>query len=284
MPAADPSKKFRWNQIGEFATQMKTIVADRVLGWAVLGNTYLFFLAALLQLTIIIYGHDVLRIDDTHITYLQAAVAIGIGLGSIAAGYLSGGKIEYGLIPLGAVGMTIFGALLYFRAPAESLANLLQSLIPRIPAAFAGKIISIGVAWARLRIFDLGFLGFFGGLFAVPLGALIQHRPKPEEKGGVIAAANLVSFIGIAIASGAYYVFTDIFHQTPAGIFLDGAILTLVTTAYSIYLLPDSLLRFLLWAATHSIYRIRVEGRENIPERGGALFVSITCRSWMRAC
>ncbi len=283
IPAADPTKRFRWNQIGEFATQMRTIVADRVLGWAVLGNTYLFFLAALLQLTIIIYGHDVLRIDDAHITYLQAAVAIGIGLGSIAAGYLSGGKIEYGLIPLGAVGMTIFGALLYFRAPAEFLASLFQSLIPRIPVELAGKIISIGVAWARLRIFDLGLLGFFGGLFAVPLGALIQHRPKPEEKGGVIAAANLVSFVGIAIASGAYYVFTDIFHQTPAGIFLDGAILTLVTTAYSIYLLPDSLLRFLLWAATHSIYRIRVEGRKNIPERGGALFVS-NHMSFVDAC
>ena len=117
----------------------------------------------------------------------------------------------------------------------------------------------------------------------MPLGALIQHRPRPEEKGGVIAAANLVSFIGIAMASGAYYVFTDIFHQTPAGIFLDGAILTLVTTAYSIYLLPDSLLRFVLWAATHSIYRIRVEGRENIPERGGALFVS-NHMSFVDAC
>ena len=194
-----------------------------MLGWAVLGNTYLFFLATLLQLTIIIYGHDVLRIDDRHITYLQAAVAIGIGLGSIAAGYLSGGKIEYGLIPLGAVGMTVFGALLYFGLR-RILAGLLQSLIPRIPVEFVGKILSIGVAWARLRIFDLGLLGFFGGLFAVPLGALIQHRPKPEEKGGVIAAANLVSFIGISIASGAYYLFTDIFHQTPAGIFLDGAI------------------------------------------------------------
>ena len=59
----------------------------------------------------------------------------------------------------------------------------------------------------------------------MPLNALIQHRPRPEQKGGVIAAANLVSFIGIALASGAYYIFTDVFHQAPAGIFLDGAIL-----------------------------------------------------------
>ena len=283
IPAANPTKKFRWNPLGDFFTQMKTVVADRVLGWAVLGNTYLFFLATLLQLTIIIYGHDILRIDDTHITYLQAAVAIGIGLGSVAAGYLSGGKIEYGLIPLGAVGMTIFGALLYFRAPAEFLANSLQSLAAHIRLPLAGRVISVAVAWAHLRIFDLGLLGFFGGLYAVPLGALIQHRPRPEQKGGVIAAANLVSFIGIALASGAYYIFTDVFHETPAGIFLDGAILTLVTTAYSVYLLPDSLVRFVLWAATHSIYRIRVEGRENIPETGGALFVS-NHMSFVDAC
>ena len=114
VPAANPAKKFRWNPFGDLAAQIKTIRADRVLGWAVLGNTYLWFLAALLQFTIVVYGHDVLRIDDTHISYLQAAVGIGIGLGSFAAGYLSGGKIEYGLIPLGAVGMTLFGALALF--------------------------------------------------------------------------------------------------------------------------------------------------------------------------
>jgi acyl-[acyl-carrier-protein]-phospholipid O-acyltransferase / long-chain-fatty-acid--[acyl-carrier-protein] ligase len=270
VPAANPGKTFRWNPLGDFLAEMRTIVADRILGWAVFGYTYLFFLAALLQLAVIIYGHDVLHIDERHITYLQAAIAVGIGLGSVAAGYLSGGKIEYGLIPLGAVGMTLFGALLYFRAPAEFLAAWLERII--FPPAHT--FLSWAAAWARLRVFDLGLLGFFGGLFAVPLGALIQHRPRPEQKGGVIAAANLVSFIGIALASLAYYVSTNVFHQTAAGIFLDGAILTLVTTAFSIWLLPDSLLRFVLWAATHSLYRIRVEGRENIPPSGGALFVS----------
>ena len=244
VPSANPAKHFRMNPVGDLWDQLKVIRADRVLGWAVLGNTYLFFLAVFLQTVLVIYGHDVLRIDDTHTTYLQAALAIGIGLGSVAAGYLSGGKIEYGLIPLGAVGMTVFGALLYI--PGHTLTT-------------------VGT--------HLALLGFFGGLFAVPLGALIQHRPRPEQKGGVIAAANLLSFIGIFLASGAYYLCSKGLHQTPAAMFLDGAILTLVTTAYSIYLLPDSLLRFVLWAATHSLYRIRVEGRQNIPERGGALFV-----------
>ena len=244
VPAADPARKFRWNPIGDLCNEIRRIREDRVLAWAVVGNTYLFFLAGLLQFVIVIYGHDVLHIDDTHTSYLQAAVGIGIGLGSAAAGYLSGGRIEYGLIPLGAIGMTAFGAVLYD---------------PRL------------TLWSSAT--HLAFLGFFGGLFAVPLGALIQHRPRPEQKGGVIAAANLLSFVGIFVAAGAYYLFSAVLHQTARGIFLDGAVLTLVTTAYSIWLLPDSLLRFVLWLATHTIYRIRLEGRENIPEYGGALFV-----------
>jgi len=255
LSAAAPAKQFRWNPLTDLFAQMQKIRADRVLAWAVLGNTYLFFLAGLLQTVIVIYSHYILRINDQQTSYLQAAIAIGIGLGSVAAGYLSGGKIEYGLIPLGAVGMTVFGAWLYL--PAHSF-------------VFVGiRLDSLVVVGTRLAL-----LGFFGGLFAVPLGALIQHRPRPEEKGGVIAAANLVSWIGILLSSAAYYLFARVFHQSSRTMFLDGAILTLVTTAYSIYLLPDSMLRFVLWLATHTVYRIRVEGRDNIPENGGALFVA----------
>jgi acyl-[acyl-carrier-protein]-phospholipid O-acyltransferase / long-chain-fatty-acid--[acyl-carrier-protein] ligase len=273
VPPANPARTFRWNPFGDLYSQMKTITGDRVLGWAVLGNTYLWFLAALLQFTIVIYGHDVLHVGDTQISYLQAAVGIGIGLGSFAAGYLSGGKIEYGLIPLGALGMTVFGALLYFPGPAAMIAHWAQSFLFNGAGAFAGRVIDFVSTVVRLRLPDLWLLGFSAGFFAVPLNALIQHKPRPEEKGGVIAAANLLSFVGVFLAAGAYYVFSSVFHQTPAGIFLDGAILTLVTTAYSIYLLPDSLIRLVLWMVTHSVYRIKVEGRDNIPETGGALFV-----------
>ncbi len=274
VPAANPARKFRWNPFADLGAQMKIIRADRVLGWAVLGNTYLWFLAALLQFTILVYGHDILHADETHISYIVAALGIGIGLGSLAAGYLSGGKIEYGLIPLGAVGMTLFGALLYFDRPAEALAGWVQATASHTGIPLAEHVTAFIVSIVRLRIPDLWLLGFFGGFFAVPLNALIQHRPRPEEKGGVIAAANLLSFIGVFLAAGAYFFFSTALHQTPAGVFLDGAILTLVATAYSIYLLPDSLLRLVLFMVTHSIYRIRVEGRDNIPESGGALFVS----------
>ena len=242
--AADPSRVFRWNPLAELFDQLRLVRADKVLTWAVMGNSYLWFLAALLQFTIVVYGQGTLKLDSFHTSLLEAAVGIGIGVGSFAAGYLSGGKIEYGLIPMGAVGMTVFGVLLYF--PGHT-------------------VLSTSI--------HLALLGFFGGFFAVPLNALIQHRPRPEEKGGVIAAANLLSFIGILIAAVVYYLASSMLKQTPRGIFLDGAVLTLLTTIYAVYLLPDSLMRLALWMLTHTFYRIRVIGRDNIPERGGALFV-----------
>jgi len=253
VPAADPARRLQGKSFSDLGRQLRLIAKDRLLSWSVVGNTYLWFLAALLQFVIVIYGHDVLRVNETQISYLQAAVGIGIGIGSLAAGYLSGGKIEYGLIPLGAIGMTVFGFLVSQHG--------------------------LGIWPVRL---DLGFLGFFGGFYAVPLNALIQHRPPPEQKGGVIAMANLLSFIGVFLAAGVYFLLSTVAHLQPGQIFLAGAIMTLGATCYAVLLLPDSLLRLVLWMLTHSLYRIRVEGRDNIPRRGGALLVA-NHMSWVDA-
>ncbi len=244
VPSADPARKFNPNFLGDLWTQGTLIHRDRVLWLAVLGNTYFWFLGALLQFNIIFYGKSVLQISDTKNGLLQAAVAVGIGVGSFAAGYLSGGKIEYGLIPLGAMGMTVFG----FFLSGHGLPFLTVFLL-------------------------LAALGFAAGFFVVPINALIQHRPEQEKKGGVIGAANLLSFVGIGFASVIYYAATHLAHLGPAAIFFWASAATLAATAYVLYLLPDSLLRLVLWFATHTLYRIDVQGREYLPARGGALLV-----------
>src|SRR5260370_12121038 len=99
VPAADPARRFRANPFADLGSQIRIIARDRVLGWAVAGNTYLWFLAAPLQFVIVIYGHDVLRVDETQIRYPQAAVGIGIGVGSLAPRYLSAAENQYVLIP-----------------------------------------------------------------------------------------------------------------------------------------------------------------------------------------
>ena len=211
VPAADPARRFRANPFADLAGQFHIIAGDHVLEWAVVGNTYLWFLAALLQFVIVVYGHDVLRVDETQISYLQAAVGIGIGVGSLAAGYLSRGKIESRLVPLGAMGMTLFGFLVSRHG--------------------------LGIWPVRA---DLCLLGVFGGFYAVPLNALIQHRPSPEKKGGVIAAANLLSFIGVFFAAGVYFALSTAARLQPGQIFLAGAVMTLAATFHAFFLLPDS--------------------------------------------
>ena len=119
----------------------------------------------------------------------------------------------------------------------------------------------------------LGFLGFWAGFFAVPVNALIQHKPAPEQKGGIIAAANLLSFVGIAISSGVYFLFTAYIHLNPRGVIIAASLITAFSTVYVLYLLPEWFGRLVLFFITRTIYRVRVLGRANFPERTGALLV-----------
>lgn len=244
IPAADPAKKFRPNFVGDLIRLLYGMRGDRPLTLAMIGNTYFFFLAALLQLNLFFYSSLVLHTSKLQFGYLNVALALGIGFGSVAAGYLSAGKIEYGLVPLGALGLSVVSCLL--AVPGLSL-----------PAA----------------LIRLSLLGFTGGFFIVPVSALLQHRPDPEKKGEVLAAANLTSSLGIFLVWPAYYLLADVAHLNPLQVFLFGGVLTLAGGVYAVWLLPDALLRFVLWLLTRTIYRIRVEGRDNIPEKGGALFV-----------
>ncbi len=244
VPAADPHRKFHANFLKSLLSQIRSWRRDRPLILAALGNMYFNFLGALLLLNVFFFGADVLKVGEAQIGWLNAALAVGIGLGSVAAGYLSGGKIEYGLVPLGVAGISAICLLL--AAPGLSM---------------------------RTTLVRLTLLGFAGGFFIVPVCALLQHRPDKSKKGEVLAAANLLSFVGVFLASGMHYLLAETAGLSPSQIFLFSGGLTLAGTIYVIGLLPDSLLRFVLWALTRTIYRIHIMGRDNIPAKGGALFV-----------
>jgi acyl-[acyl-carrier-protein]-phospholipid O-acyltransferase/long-chain-fatty-acid--[acyl-carrier-protein] ligase len=244
VPAAAPEKKFRVNIVGDLWVQIKSMRRDPPLFLAVAGNTYFWFLGSLLFSTIVVYGPDVLHIGQTKTGYLNATLAVGIGIGSMIAGLVSGNKIEYGLIPLGSIGMTVTGLLL-----GGSQHGLLGSALL------------------------LGALGFWAGFFAVPVNALIQHRPREEDKGGIIAAANLLSFVGIALSAGVYYIFTEYIHLDPRGVIVAASLITAAGTVYVLILLPEWFGRLILFFVTHSIYRVKVVGRDNFPDKTGALLV-----------
>ncbi|MDR3752531.1 MAG: acyl-[ACP]--phospholipid O-acyltransferase [Terracidiphilus sp.] len=244
VPAAAPEKPFRINIVGDLLVQIGKMRKDTALFLAVLGNAYFWFLGSLLFSTIVIYGPDVLHVSQTKTGYLNAMLAVGIGIGSMTAGWVSDNKIEYGLIPLGSIGMTVTGFILGV-----------------MPHGMTGSAVL------------LGLLGFWAGFFAVPVNALIQHKPREEDKGGIIAAANLLSFVGIALSSVVYFVFTQYVHLNPQGVIIAGSVITAAATAYVLYLLPEWFGRLILFFATRTIYRVRVIGRDNFPEKTGALLV-----------
>jgi acyl-[acyl-carrier-protein]-phospholipid O-acyltransferase/long-chain-fatty-acid--[acyl-carrier-protein] ligase len=245
VPGSGTPKPFRLNPYSEIFHGIKRLYRSSLLLFTVIGITYFWFLGSLLQMDILLLGKEVMGLTDFWIGILITFLAIGIGAGSVAAGRLSGDKVEPGLVPLGSIGMGLFAIL---------LANSSGSY-PRTAASMM-------------------MLGFCGGLFIVPLNSLLQQKSGSDEKGRIIATNNFINTGGILLASAVLWILRDIADiQADTIIYIFGCI-TLFSTVFVVKALPDFLLRFVLWMLTHTLYKIRIVGTENVPYKGGALLVS----------
>ncbi|HEX9787716.1 MAG TPA: MFS transporter, partial [Candidatus Binatia bacterium] len=245
VPASGSSKRFAINPGAEIWNGTRQLYHNRTLWLTVMGISYFWFLGALLQMVLPIYGKEILMLGEARIALLFTFTAIGIGAGSLTAGALSGDRIELGLVPLGAIGIGLFSVAIFASQP------------------------SFGLAASSLAL-----LGFSGGFFVVPLNSLLQHRSGREEKGRLIATNNVFNFLGALLASALLLLLSNLMALPADQIILITGALTFAATAYAIYLLPDVFVRFVLWLLTHSVYRIRVVGQQHIPHEGPALLVS----------
>jgi len=218
VPAANPSLKFDWNVPGEFFRELGRIRRDSVLSMAVVANTFFWFLGSLLLLNIVLYATDVLHVDETKSSYLLASLSLGIGVGSFLAGLVSKKRIETGMVLPGLLGIFLMAALLC-RPNLGYLTVLIQ----------------------------LALLGLASGFYVVPVNALIQHRPKPEEKGRTIAAANLLSFVGVALQPIAQYAMLRLGHPDPSRIFLISAVMAAIMGLVLLRMLPELFPQALDW-------------------------------------
>jgi acyl-[acyl-carrier-protein]-phospholipid O-acyltransferase/long-chain-fatty-acid--[acyl-carrier-protein] ligase len=245
VPPSGSAKLFQLNPFGEIADGFRRLRRDRPLWLTVIGISFFWFLAVLVQINMLFFGKELLQLDEFHNSLLFTFMAVGIGIGSLAAGRLSGDHIELGLVPLGSVAMGLFLGLVALSAPSY----------PYTAAALVG-------------------LGFAAGLFAVPLNAYLQQRAGREEKGQLIATNNFMNTIGMVLAAGIHWILATPLRFTPETIILLTGLMTLGGTIAILYLLPDYFVRLILWLFTHTIYRIKVVGVENMPLNGPALLVS----------
>lgn len=237
-------KPFRLNPWSEVIIGIRRLYGYKILYLTVLGISYFWFLGALLQMDIILFGKEIMGLNDLSIGFLGTFMAVGIGIGSLVAGRLSGDKVELGLVPLGSIGMGLFSLWLSFS----------------------------GSSYVHTSV-SLSLLGFSGGLFIIPLNALLQQKSKQDEKGRLIATNNFLNTVGILLASGAIWFLRKYLLISADRIILIFGLLTLVATVYILKILPDFLIRFSLWMLTHTIYKIRIVGQEHVPFRGPALLV-----------
>ena len=245
-PALAPGvmKPFPLNPWAEIIQGLRRLIADRPIWLVSLGIAYFWFLGALLQMDLLLYGKDVLGGTDVQVGLLQTFIAVGIGTGCLAAGRLSGNKVELGLVPLGALGI--------------SLSALALALLPPHFGTAAGLLIALGLA---------------GGLLIIPLHAFVQHRSGSNEKGRLVATINFMSILGILLASAVLWVCQDLLGMSADQVLLVVGFGTLVGTVLMVRLLPNFLVRFCLWLFTHTLYRIRIVGQPHLPQRGPALLI-----------
>ncbi len=219
------------------------LAADRMLRLAIIGAVFFWTIASLFAQNILVYAKAVLNVSDWQSGLPLMLLSIGIGIGARLVGRLSQSRVEYGLIPLGGIGVA--ATLLSLGLGAPQLIGTLNLMV---------------------------LLGVASALIFVPLNALIQWRAPAERRGSVIAFENICVFTGILLGSLSGGALANAGLST-TGIFTATSLATAAGTAWALWLLPEALLRVLLVLATNSIYRLQIVGEENIPKSGGALLV-----------
>ncbi len=191
--AADPTRRFPWNTFGQTWKDLHSLWSLRDLWRVTLGITFFWSLGTLANLNIDQFAFARGASEQSQVTPLLIALVIGIGSGSVLAGYLSRGRIDLGLPQVGALGIAVslFG-LFCVSGPLISIDGLSAH-----ENGFSGGFTG-GYWWAAGFLFTTGVSA---GLFNVPFESYLQNNSPRQQRGSILAAANLVTFVGILIAS-----------------------------------------------------------------------------------
>ena len=259
--AVSPELKINWNIFTETVRNLKFLNENRVILNSVLGISWFWFFGAVFLVQIPAYSQYVIGGDADLMSTLLALFIIGISTGSLLCERLSGNQVEIGLVPFGAIGLTLFGLDLCFASPASPGVNVA-----------ALDFLKDGANW-RISL-DLLMIGIFGGFYIVPLYALVQQRASPEHRSRVIAGLNILNALFMVMAAVMAMLLLGPADFSIPELFLMTALLNAVVSIYIFSLVPEFLMRFLVWMLIHTIYRVRVKGIDNIPGEGPVIVAS----------
>ena len=258
VPATDPHLTINWNPFTETWRNLQLAHENIVVFRSLLGISWMWFFGAVFLSQFPSFAKEVLHGNEQVASLLLVVFSIGIGTGSLLCEVLSRRHVEIGLVPLGAIGMSVFAIDLYFAArglPASDVMGL---------AAFVAQ----PAHWRVMA--DLALLSLFAGLYSVPMYALIQMRSQPTHRARIIAANNILNALFMIASSLIAGALLGAGFTVPQ-IFLFTGIANAVVAFYIFLLVPEYLLRFVAWVLSRFVYRFKVQGDENLPVQGAAV-------------
>ncbi len=262
LPPVDPGLKINWNLFTETWRSVAYLRGNRTVFLSCLGISWFWFYGSIYFTQLPVYTKAILGGDADVYTLLLSIFTIGIAIGSVLCEKLSGHRVEIGLVPFGSIGMTLFGADLYFAHPAAAALH------------DVGWRALIGQPGVIRVLVDLTLMAVFSGFFIVPLFALVQSRTAATHRSRVIAANNILNALFMVVASVMAVVLLNLLKISVPQLLLITAILNAGVAIYIYTLVPEFLMRFLAWILINTLYRIEVKGLENIPEDGPVVVVA----------
>ncbi len=257
-PATDPALRINWNPLTETWRNLRLAHGNVVVFRSLLGISWMWFFGAVFLSQFPSFAKEVLHGNEQVASLLLVVFSIGIGTGSLLCEVLSRRHVEIGLVPLGAIGMSVFAIDLYFASRS-------------LPAAEVMGLAAFLAQAAHWRVMaDLLLLSLFAGLYSVPMYALIQLRSPPTHRARTIAANNILNAL-FMIASALIVGALLSAGFTVPQVFLFTGIANAVVAGYIFLLVPEYLLRFVAWVASHFIYRFKVHDEQHLATSGAAV-------------
>ncbi|EST16193.1 acyltransferase family protein [Pseudomonas putida S610] len=261
--AASPHMRLDWNIFRQSWTILRMGLAQPpAVSRSIVGNSWFWFVGAIYLTQIPAYAKDWLHGDGTVVTLVLTLFSVGIALGSLLCERLSGRKVEIGLVPFGSFGLTVFGLLWWWHSGDVPIAASAHDWL---------DLLGLSQAWWILL--SIVGLGAFGGFYIVPLYALIQARTAVDERARVIAANNILNALFMVVSALLTMVLLGVAGLDIPQLFLVVSLLNIAVNAYIFSIVPEFTMRFLIWLLSHSMYRVKHQGLQHIPDEGAALLV-----------
>ena len=260
-PANDPQLKINWNPFTELVNTIKQARNNRPVFLSIMAISWFWFVGASYLTQFPTFAKDYLGGSAQVVTLLLTLFSVGVALGSLLCEKLSGHKIELGIVPIGSIGMSVFGIDLYFAiASIEVIENM-----------SAMAFMEQSGNWRMML--DIALISAFGGLYVVPLQALIQNRSEEKIRAQIIAANNVLNAL-FMVASAIFAILALVVVKISlVEYFLALALMNIVVAGYVYSQVPEFVLRLFIWVLGHTMYRVEQKGLEVIPEDGPAVLV-----------